>query len=184
MIPLCADEGVQTMIYSPLARGKLARPWGQKTARSESEPAGAGQNKATADSDRSIVEAVGAIAEERGVSQALVALAWLRRNPVVAARSSALSRLGISTMPWLRSRSRLQMTRRPGSRRFTPRASTGRRYPIPRSCIGEWRRPPASGRRCSRESPEHGPPCSEPEPVLLCVSLIAAKSASLASLNR
>ena len=85
IIPLCADKGVQTMIYSPLARGKLARPWGQKTARSESEPAGAGQNKATADSDRSIVEAVGAVAEERGVSQALVALAWLRRNPVVAA---------------------------------------------------------------------------------------------------
>ncbi len=34
MIPLCADEGVQTMIYSPLARGKLARPWGRTTARS------------------------------------------------------------------------------------------------------------------------------------------------------
>ena len=85
MIPLCADEGVQTLIYSPLARGKLARPWGRTTARSESEPAGAGQNDATVDSDRAIVETVGAIAAERGISQARVALAWLHRNPVVAA---------------------------------------------------------------------------------------------------
>ena len=85
MIPLCADEGVQTLIYSPLARGKLARPWGRSTARSQAEPAGAGQNEATAESDRAIVEAVGVVAAERGVSQAVVALAWLRRNPVVAA---------------------------------------------------------------------------------------------------
>ena len=85
MIPLCADEGVQTMIYSPLARGKLARPWGQTTARLEAEPAGASQNEATANSDRAIVEVVGAVAAERGVSQAQIALAWLRRNPVVAA---------------------------------------------------------------------------------------------------
>ena len=85
MIPLCADEGVQTMIYSALARGKLARPWGQTTARSQSEFAGARQNEATTDSDRAIVEATAAIATERGVSQAEIALAWLRHNPVVAA---------------------------------------------------------------------------------------------------
>ncbi len=85
MIPLCADEGVQTMVYSPLERGKLARPWGQTTARSQSEAAAVKQNEATAASDRAIVEAVGAVAAERGVSQAEIALAWLRRNPVVAA---------------------------------------------------------------------------------------------------
>src|SRR5277367_4419366 len=34
MLPLCADEGVQTIVYSPLARGRLARPWGATTARS------------------------------------------------------------------------------------------------------------------------------------------------------
>jgi len=85
MLPLCADEGVQTMIYSPLARGKLARDWGETTERSASEPAGARQNDATAASDQSIVEAVGAIAMERGVSRAQIAFAWLRRNPVVAA---------------------------------------------------------------------------------------------------
>ena len=85
MIPLCADEGIQTIIYSPLFRGRLARAWGETTARSESE---AGANKyfeATAAADQKIVEAVGKVSEERGVSRALIALAWLYRNPVVAA---------------------------------------------------------------------------------------------------
>ena len=85
MLPLCADEGVATIVYSPLARGKLARPWGESTARAAAEPAGAAQNPATAESDRQIVEAVNAIARERGVSPAQIALAWLRRHPVVAA---------------------------------------------------------------------------------------------------
>lgn len=85
MIPLCADEGVQTLIYSPLARGKLARAWGETTTRAQAEPEGARQNPATADSDRDIAAAVGLIAADRGVSRAQIALAWLRRNPVVAA---------------------------------------------------------------------------------------------------
>ena len=85
MMPLCADQGVQMMIYSPLARGRLARPWGESTARSQDEAAYASLYEATAESDRKIVEAVGAIAAERGVSRAEVALAWLWRNPVVAA---------------------------------------------------------------------------------------------------
>ncbi len=83
MLPLCADAGVQTIVYSPLARGRLARPWGETTARAEAELPYVDQ--ATAESDRRIVDAVGAVAAERGVSRAQVALAWLRRNPVVAA---------------------------------------------------------------------------------------------------
>lgn len=85
MLPLCADEGVQTIVYSPLARGRLARPWGETTTRSEAEPSTAKHYEANAASDQEIVEAVGKIAEERGVSRAEVSLAWLRRNPVVAA---------------------------------------------------------------------------------------------------
>ncbi len=85
MIPLCADQDVQTMIYSPLARGRLARPWGESTARSQDEARYASLSEATAESDRKIVETVVAIVAERGVSQAQIALAWLRRNPVVAA---------------------------------------------------------------------------------------------------
>jgi 1-deoxyxylulose-5-phosphate synthase len=75
---------VQTIVYSPLARGRLARPWGETTARSEAEPYAAKLHQATAESDQKIVEAVGAVASERGVSQAQIALAWLHRNPVVA----------------------------------------------------------------------------------------------------
>jgi aryl-alcohol dehydrogenase-like predicted oxidoreductase len=84
MLPLCADEGVQTIVYSPLARGRLARRWSETTARSKAEP-NAGREASTAASDQKIVEAVGDIATKRGVSQAQIALAWLRRNPVVAA---------------------------------------------------------------------------------------------------
>ncbi len=85
MLPLCADEGVQTIVYSPLARGRLARPWGETTTRSKAEPSTAKHYEANAVSDQKIVEAVGKIAEERGVSRAEISLAWLRRNPVVAA---------------------------------------------------------------------------------------------------
>jgi aryl-alcohol dehydrogenase-like predicted oxidoreductase len=85
MLPLCADEGVRTIVYSPLARGRLARPWGETTARSKAETNYARPEDPTAPSDEKIVEAVGAIATERGVSQAQIALAWLRRNRVVAA---------------------------------------------------------------------------------------------------
>ena len=85
MLPLCADESVQTLVYSPLARGVLARPWGSTTARSESEAAAGHKDDTNAASDQKIVEAVSAVAKERGVSQAVVALAWLRSKAVVAA---------------------------------------------------------------------------------------------------
>jgi 1-deoxyxylulose-5-phosphate synthase len=86
MLPLCADEGVQTIVYSPLARGRLARPWGETTARSESEAAYTAQlDTVTTESDKKIVEVVREVAKERGVNQAQIALAWLRRSPVVAA---------------------------------------------------------------------------------------------------
>jgi len=84
MLPLCAAEGVGTMVWSPLARGRLARPWGEATARSTSDPFAEMLYQSEA-SDRAIVEAVGEIAGQRGVSRAQVALAWLRRNPVVVA---------------------------------------------------------------------------------------------------
>ena len=85
MLPLCADEGVQTIVYSPLARGALARPWGETTTRSESEAAAGYKDETNAESDRKIVDAVGVVAKERGVSQASIALAWLRTKSVVAA---------------------------------------------------------------------------------------------------
>ncbi len=85
MLPLCADEGVQTLVYSPLARGVLARPWGTTTARSDAEAAAGHKDDTNAASDQKIVETVSAIAAERGVGQAVIALAWLRSKSVVAA---------------------------------------------------------------------------------------------------
>jgi 1-deoxyxylulose-5-phosphate synthase len=84
MLPLCADEGVGTVVWSPLARGRLARAWREETARSGSDPF-ADMLYPTPDSDRAIVDAVGEVAEGRGVARAQVALAWLRRHPVVTA---------------------------------------------------------------------------------------------------
>ena len=83
MLPLCADQGVQTIVYSPLARGRLARRVGETTTRSAAEP-NAKRSASTVESDGKIIEAVSTVATQRGVSQALIALAWLHRNPVVA----------------------------------------------------------------------------------------------------
>src|SRR5580658_9950878 len=86
MIPLCLDEGVGTLIWSPLARGRLARPWeaANSTARSGNDGfADMLYTPHTAQSDRAIIEVVGQVAEARGAKRAQVALAWPRSNPVV-----------------------------------------------------------------------------------------------------
>lgn len=88
MLPLCADEGVATMVWSPLARGRLARPFDQakSTARATTDGGYADLlYQATADSDRLIIDEVGAVAAARGATRAQVALAWLHAHPTVAA---------------------------------------------------------------------------------------------------
>ena len=86
MIPLCADEGVGTIIWSPLARGRLARADDAATTRSESNDSDYADLLYTEkEADRKIIEAVTQIAADRGVSRAQIALAWLRHNPVVVA---------------------------------------------------------------------------------------------------
>jgi aryl-alcohol dehydrogenase-like predicted oxidoreductase len=84
MLPLCADEGIGTVVWSPLARGRLARDAQAATSRSGSDPF-ANMLYTEESSDRAIVAAVAAVAKARSVNRAQVALAWLRRNPVVAA---------------------------------------------------------------------------------------------------
>lgn len=68
--------------WSPLARGRLCRPWASSTSRSQSDPNGDRLYTANAEADRSIVDAVAEIAAARGVS---VALAWVFRHPAVTA---------------------------------------------------------------------------------------------------
>jgi len=80
MLPLCVDQGVGVIPWSPLARGRLTRPWDTQTARSETDEFGASLYR---DEDRRVVDRVLAVAERRGVAPAQVALAWLLAQPAV-----------------------------------------------------------------------------------------------------
>jgi aryl-alcohol dehydrogenase (NADP+) len=84
MLPLCADEGIGVIPWSPLARGRLTRDWDTTTERSDNDEFGR-TLYGRQDSDRTIVEAVASIAAQRGVPRAQIALAWVSRNPVVTA---------------------------------------------------------------------------------------------------
>ncbi len=84
MYGLCADQGIGVLPWSPLARGKLTRAWDEATQRSDSDEFGK-TLYGTVDADRRVADAVGTVADARGVSRAQVALAWVSRNPVVSA---------------------------------------------------------------------------------------------------
>jgi aryl-alcohol dehydrogenase-like predicted oxidoreductase len=89
MIPLALDNGVGTIIWSPLARGRLARAWddARSTTRSQTDGDYADLLYSPAEeaSNRAIIDAVGRVADAHGVSRAQIALAWLRNQPVVTA---------------------------------------------------------------------------------------------------
>ena len=85
MLPLCAAEGIGVLPWSPLARGRLARAWGEQTDRMEKDEVSKKLYEATNDADRRVVERVGEVAARRGVPRAQVALAWLLSKPVVTA---------------------------------------------------------------------------------------------------
>jgi len=80
MMGVCVDQRVGVIPWSPLARGRLARPWDEVTARSETDQFGTTLYQAE---DRTIVERVAAIASSRGVPMAQVATAWMLSKPAV-----------------------------------------------------------------------------------------------------
>jgi aryl-alcohol dehydrogenase-like predicted oxidoreductase len=82
MFGVLADQGVGSIPYTPLAKGRLARPWGEHTRRFDTDPIG---RRFDIEGDRPIVEAVQNVAEARGMPMAHVALAWVLKNPVVTA---------------------------------------------------------------------------------------------------
>ncbi|EIV91459.1 aldo/keto reductase [Frankia sp. QA3] len=90
MLPLCADQGVGVIPWSPLARGRLTRDWDVTTARTEADEFG---RKLYAEGDRAIVDEVARIGAERGAGRAQVALAWLLSRPQVAAPIIGATRL-------------------------------------------------------------------------------------------
>ncbi|KVZ94090.1 aldo/keto reductase [Burkholderia ubonensis] len=85
MLPLCADQGIAVLPWSPLARGRLTRDWDASSERLQSDAYGRTLYEAYADNDRAIVEAVATIARARNVPRAQVALAWLLQKSGVTA---------------------------------------------------------------------------------------------------
>ncbi len=85
MMPLCLAEGVGVVPWSPLARGRLTRDWGETTTRTETDEFGKTLYTSAEEADRKIVEQVGRIAAQRGVPQAQVALAWMVQKPYITA---------------------------------------------------------------------------------------------------
>ena len=86
MIGLCRAEGIAVIPWSPLARGRLTRPWNSETSvRSTSDVFGKSMYSKTEEADERVVDRLGEIAEKRGIPRAQVALAWLLSKPGVTA---------------------------------------------------------------------------------------------------
>ncbi|MDZ7279241.1 aldo/keto reductase [Pantoea eucrina] len=92
MHPLCQRENIAVLPWSPLARGKLTRPWGETTARSVSDNVMAQLYTGTEENDALIAERLAAVAADKGATRAQVALAWLLHKPVVTAPIIGASR--------------------------------------------------------------------------------------------
>lgn len=85
MLPLCKEDKIGVIPWSPLAAGRLARPWGEMDDRAKVDEIGKSIYGSTADSDQKVVERVAEIAEKRGVPMPQIALAWLlNKEPVTA----------------------------------------------------------------------------------------------------
>jgi aryl-alcohol dehydrogenase-like predicted oxidoreductase len=93
MLPLCRDQGIAVIPWSPLARGRLTRPWDQSTARLETDEFGRTLYAHTGDADRKVAEAVGEVAQARGVPRAQIALAWVLQKSEVTAPIIGATRL-------------------------------------------------------------------------------------------
>lgn len=85
MLKLCRAEGVGVLPWSPLARGRLTRDWAEGSARADTDEVLTRLYSATEQADRAVIDAVGEVAAQRGVSRAQVAMAWLLRQPAVTA---------------------------------------------------------------------------------------------------
>jgi aryl-alcohol dehydrogenase (NADP+) len=82
MLPLCLDQGVGVIPWSPLARGRLTRDWDERTSRAETDAFG---KSLYGEGDRAVADRVAEVAAERGVPRAQVALAWVASRPGVVA---------------------------------------------------------------------------------------------------
>ena len=92
MHPLCQAENIAVLPWSPLARGRLTRPWGETTARSNTDEYGKTLYSHTEENDAAIAGQVEALANQKGVSRAQIALAWMLSKRTVTAPIIGASR--------------------------------------------------------------------------------------------
>jgi len=85
MMPLCEDERIGVIPWSPLARGRLTRDWDESSYRKETDEFGATLYERTAEADRIVVERVAALAVKRSIPRAQIALAWVLQQPYITA---------------------------------------------------------------------------------------------------
>ncbi len=84
MMGLCADQGIGVIPWSPLARGRLARPANaESTERLETDQFGKTMYASTEEADRKVIDGVTELARKKGVSQAALALAWMLSKPYI-----------------------------------------------------------------------------------------------------
>ncbi|GAA1906142.1 aldo/keto reductase [Williamsia serinedens] len=91
MHPLCADQGIGVIPWSPLARGRLTRDWDTETTRSQTDQFG---STLYDEGDKATVDAVSDLAGKRGVPRAQIALAWVLHKPVVTAPIIGAGKVG------------------------------------------------------------------------------------------
>ncbi len=94
MLPLCRDQGIAVLPWSPLARGRLTRDPDASSTRQDSDDVGRGLYDAAAEADRAIIAKVAEIARNRGVPRAQVALAWVAGRPGITAPIIGASKPG------------------------------------------------------------------------------------------
>lgn len=93
MLPLCREEGIGVIPWSPLARGRLARPWGESSYRTETDKFGRFLFRKSDENDGEVVSAVEKVAAVRGIPMAHVALAWVLSKPEVTAPILGVTKL-------------------------------------------------------------------------------------------
>lgn len=126
MIPLCLDQGVGLMPWSPMARGRLTRPHGQQTERTKTDVSGQSFYQATESEDGRVIDVVEQVANERGVPMAQIALAWVLAKrgvsaPIVGALKAAQLDDAITALELVLSGDEIKRLEAP----YVPHAVTG-----------------------------------------------------------
>jgi 1-deoxyxylulose-5-phosphate synthase len=93
MLPLCAAEGIGVIPWSPLARGRLTRPWDSTSVRSETDEFGRRLFAHMIEADKQVVDRVTQVSAARGLPRSQVALAWLLSKSVITAPIVGVTKL-------------------------------------------------------------------------------------------